>query len=117
MTALRLLARDVISAEQLAEVRRRSSWKGIALIVHAWAMVLGAMALVTWWPNPLTFLLAVAIIGSRQLGFAILMHEGAHGGLAPNEKLNIASIGAGGKALRQRAVFEEVDAAVAVSPE
>jgi fatty acid desaturase len=89
MTALRLLARDIMSADELAEVRQRSSWKGVALIVHAWALMLGAVALVAWWPNPLTFLLAVAIIGSRQLGLAVLMHEGAHGGLAPDEKVNL----------------------------
>jgi fatty acid desaturase len=89
MTALRLLARDIMSAEQLAEVRQRSSWKGAALIAHAWALVLGSVALVAWWPNPLTFLFAVAIIGSRQLGFAVLMHEGAHGGLAADEKMNL----------------------------
>ena len=89
MTALRLLARDIMSADELAEVRRRSPWKGVALIAHAWVLIFGAIALVAWWPNPLTFLLAVIIIGSRQLGLAILMHEGAHGGLARDEKLNL----------------------------
>ena len=43
-----------------------------------------------WWPNPLTYLLAVGIIGSRQLGLAILMHDGAHGCLSPDEKTNLA---------------------------
>ena len=38
----------------------------------------------------MTYLLAVAIIGSRQLGLAILMHDGAHGALANDEKLNMA---------------------------
>jgi fatty acid desaturase len=59
------------------------------LIVHAWALILGSIALVAWWPNPLTFLLAVGIIGSRQLGLAILMHDGAHGCLSPDEKTNL----------------------------
>ena len=36
--------------------------KGIALIAHAWALIFGSIALVAWWPNPLTFLLAVGII-------------------------------------------------------
>jgi fatty acid desaturase len=89
MTALRLAARDIMSADDLAVVRERSSWKGIALIAHAWALMLGSMALFVWWPNPLTFVLAVLIIGSRQLGLAILMHEGAHGGLARDQKLNL----------------------------
>src|SRR5690606_4125335 len=32
--------------------------------------------------------LCVAVIGTRQLGLAILMHEAAHGGLSPNRGLN-----------------------------
>ena len=59
------------------------------MIAHAWGVILGAIALVAWWPNPLTFLLAVALIGSRQLGLAILMHEGAHGCFSTNQKLNM----------------------------
>ena len=57
--------------------------------MHAWALILGSIALVAWWPNPLTFLLAVGIIGSRQLGLAILMHDGAHGCLSADEKTNL----------------------------
>lgn len=89
MTALRIRARDFLSQEQLIAVRTRSSWKGIALIAHAWSLIAGSIALVAWWPNPLTFLFAVGVIGSRQLGLAILMHEGAHGCLSANEKLNL----------------------------
>src|SRR5262249_47028669 len=37
---------------------------------------------------PLTVLLALAVIGARQLGFAILMHEAAHRTLFPNRRLN-----------------------------
>src|ERR1700758_100 len=90
MTASRMRARDFLTEEQLIEVRRRSTWKGAALIVHAWALIAGAVALVAWWPNPATYLLAVAIIGSRQLGLAILMHDGAHGCLSADEKVNLA---------------------------
>ena len=89
MTVVRMLARDIMSADELASLRVRHTWKGIALIVHAWALIIGSVALVAWWPNPITYLLAVGIIGSRQLGLAILMHDGAHGCLADNEKLNL----------------------------
>jgi fatty acid desaturase len=37
---------------------------------------------------PITIPLAVAIIGARQLGLAILMHDAAHGALHPNLKVN-----------------------------
>ena len=90
MTALRMRARDFLTDDQLAEVRQRATWKGAALIAHAWALIIAAIALVAWWPNPLTYVFAVAIIGSRQLGLAILMHDGAHGCLSPDEKTNLA---------------------------
>ena len=90
MTALRIRARDLMTDQELAEVRTRSTWKSVALIAHAWTLILGSIAMVAVWPNPFTFVLAVAIIGSRQLGLAILMHDGAHGCLANGEKLNMA---------------------------
>jgi len=90
MTALRIRARDVLTEEQLVAVRQRKTWKGIALIAHAWALIFAAIALVAVWPNPFTYLLAVAIIGSRQLGLSILMHDGAHGCLAADERINLA---------------------------
>ncbi|MDR3467923.1 MAG: fatty acid desaturase family protein [Xanthobacteraceae bacterium] len=89
MTAPRIRARDFMTDAELIEVRTRSSWKGAALIAHAWVVIAAAIAMVVVWPNPLTFLLAVAVIGSRQLGLAILMHDGAHGCLAADEALNM----------------------------
>ena len=89
MTVLRMRARDIMSDQELIEVRTRFTWKSIALIAHAWTLITGSIALVAIWPNPFTFLLAVAIIGSRQLGLAILMHDGAHGCLSSSEKLNM----------------------------
>jgi fatty acid desaturase len=89
MTALRMRARDFLSEDELVEVRERWTWKGAALIAHAWLLIIAAVALVAWWPNPLTYLLAVGIIGSRQLGLNILMHDGAHGCLSPDEKTNL----------------------------
>jgi fatty acid desaturase len=85
----RIPARELVSQEELALLRERVEWKGIALIAHAWAVVFGSIALVAIVPNPLTYLLAVILIGSRQLGLAILMHDGAHGCLSRNEKRNL----------------------------
>ncbi len=90
-TALhRVAARDLVTPDQLGELRERVEWKGIVLIVHAWAVILGSVALVAMIPNPLTYILAVMLIGSRQLGLAILMHEGAHRCFSRNETRNMA---------------------------
>ena len=48
MTALRMRARDVLSEDELIAVRERFTWKGVAMIVHAWALISGAIALVAW---------------------------------------------------------------------
>jgi len=88
--ARRIPGRELLTEAQIAEVRERSPWRGIGMIAHAWAVILGAMALAILWPNPLTVLLAIIVIGSRQLGLAILMHDGAHGAFVRNERLNLA---------------------------
>jgi fatty acid desaturase len=51
-------------------------------------LILAAGAMFVLWPNPLTFVLAVMLIGARQLGLAILMHDAAHGALHPNQRVN-----------------------------
>jgi len=87
---LRIAARELVTPDQLAELRERVEWKGLFLIAHAWAVILAAMALVTVFPNPVTYILAVMLIGSRQLGLAILMHEGAHRCFSRSENRNTA---------------------------
>ena len=52
------------------------------------ADLFGAITLVALYPNPLTFAAAIMLIGSRQLGLAILMHDGAHGCLSRNDTRN-----------------------------
>lgn len=86
----RIPAKAFITEAQLADVRTRNPWRGLGMIAHAWAVIGAAMALAIVWPNPLTILLAIMLIGSRQLGLAILMHEGAHGLIVPDEKANLA---------------------------
>jgi len=85
----RIPARELLAPAELAQLRERVAWKGIALIAHAWGVILGSIALVAIFPNPLTYLVAVVLIGSRQLGLAILMHDGAHGCLSRDEKRNL----------------------------
>ena len=61
---------------------------GPLLVLHCWAVIIAAGAMFILWPNAFTYLLAVMLIGARQLGLAILMHEAAHGLLSKNRKLN-----------------------------
>ncbi|MBN8606513.1 MAG: fatty acid desaturase family protein [Caulobacterales bacterium] len=84
----RIDPKDVFSPEEWARVSAKSSWRGLALVACAWGLIIAAGAMFVMWPNPLTYLLAVMLIGARQLGLAILMHDAAHGALHPNTKIN-----------------------------
>src|SRR5215475_12421385 len=86
----RVPARELVTPEQLARLRHPVEWRSIGLIAHAWTVILGAIVLVAIFPNPLVYFLAVMLIGSRQLGLAILMHEGAHRCFSRNESHNMA---------------------------
>ena len=77
-----------LSPEQDAYLRERSDWMGAYLVLHAWGVIALAMAFFIAWPNPLSFIVAVVVIGGRQLGLAILMHDAAHRALFKNTRLN-----------------------------
>jgi fatty acid desaturase len=84
----RIDPKTVFTPEEWRRLTLRSSWRGLWLVAHAWGTIAVCIALVTLWPNPLTWLVAVMVIGTRQLGLAILMHEAAHGGLCANKAIN-----------------------------
>jgi fatty acid desaturase len=84
--AARVDPREFFTPEEWGPLTARSVWKGVALVAHAWGVIaLAAAAAVLW---PVLIPLAVMIVGARQLGLAILMHEAAHGGLHPNARVN-----------------------------
>lgn len=84
----RIDPKDVFTPEEWARVSAKSSWRGLALVACAWGLIIAAGAMFIFWPNPFTYILAVMLIGARQLGLAILMHDAAHGALHPNTKIN-----------------------------
>jgi fatty acid desaturase len=73
------------------EVRRllamRDVWSWWALLVD-WGIVFAAFALVAAWPNPLTIVAALFVIGARQLGLAVVMHDASHRAFFHNRRLN-----------------------------
>ncbi len=78
-TAKRIKPLDVFTADQWREVQARSDWLGLGMVLHVWAVIFGMIALAVW--QPWFIPIAIPVIGARQLGLAVLMHEAAHGGL------------------------------------
>jgi len=84
--APRLAPSALFTPEEWAPFQARSPWTGPLLIAHCWGVI--ALAVFAGVLIPWLIPLCVAVIGTRQLGLAILMHEAAHGGLSKNLKLN-----------------------------
>jgi fatty acid desaturase len=82
----RINPKDFFTADEWAGLSEHSSWKGLLLVAHCWAVIGLAFAIGVVWP--VTIPLAVMIIGARQLGLAILMHDAAHRALHPNPTIN-----------------------------
>jgi fatty acid desaturase len=80
--------RDVLSRAEVRDLLQMDDRRAWLSLLTNWALVAGAFALVAWWPNPLTVVVALLVIGARQLGFAILMHEAAHRTLFRNRRWN-----------------------------
>ena len=53
-----------------------------------WAIIVGALGVAHLFSNPLTWLLALLIIGNRQHALAILGHDGTHFTLSHHRRLN-----------------------------
>jgi fatty acid desaturase len=74
--------------DEIKELLEMRDWRSWLTIATNWALVGLSFAMVAIWPNPLTVLLAIAIIGGRQLGMAVIMHDASHRSLFSNHKIN-----------------------------
>jgi fatty acid desaturase len=74
--------------QEIQELLRVESWRGWLSIAIDWGIVAGALALVAAWPNPLSVVVALVLIGGRQLGLAVMMHEAAHRTLLRDRRWN-----------------------------
>lgn len=77
-----------LSREEIDGLLRVQDLRGWFSVALDWGLIAAAFALAHQWPNPLTVVLALFVIGGRQLGLAILMHEAAHRTLLRDRRWN-----------------------------
>lgn len=70
---------DVLTAEEMKPFMVRSDARAWLMLVLNFAMMAAAFALAALWPNPLSIVACVLILGGRQLGMAIVYHDASHG--------------------------------------
>jgi fatty acid desaturase len=79
---------DYLNSEELKYFTERSDLHGAWLVLFNWLSIGAIFATVATWTNPLTIVLAIALLGGRQLGLAVLMHEAGHKLLFRSQRLN-----------------------------
>lgn len=85
---------DIFTTAEWKRLTRISPLRGYWLTLHGWllvALAAGGAALLwewSWIAGAIAAPVAIALVGGRQLGLSILMHDGAHGLLHPRRKIN-----------------------------
>ena len=69
---------DYLDNNAIDYFTRKNNWRALQLLVWNWLSIAAILMAVYYWTNPLTVLLAIALLGGRQLGLAVLMHECGH---------------------------------------
>jgi fatty acid desaturase len=80
--------RSSFSRDEIAALLDMQDWRSWLSVGTNWGLVFASFAAVAWWPNPLTVVAALFVIGARQLGCAVLMHEAAHRSLFSSRRVN-----------------------------
>ena len=82
-------AGDFLSKEEIQSFKKRSDIAGAWVVFFNWVLIAAIFAGAIYWSNPLTWVVAVVLLGGRQLGLAVLMHEAGHKTLFKTDRLNI----------------------------
>jgi fatty acid desaturase len=80
--------REVLTLAERKVLLEMNPLRAWGTILVNWLIIFASMAMVAWMPNPLTIVLALVLIGTRQLGLAVVMHEAAHRTMFKNRSLN-----------------------------
>lgn len=79
---------ELFSRDEIKQLTEKSDLWGAWAVFSVWAVIAGCFAVLALFPNPLTFMLVVIVLGGRQLALAILSHEAAHRSLFRTPILN-----------------------------
>ncbi len=80
--------KELFTPQELAEISERSDLHAWWLVVWNYATVAATFALMALWPNPVTVVVGLVVLGGRQLGFGVLTHECGHGTLFRTRRTN-----------------------------
>lgn len=69
---------NYLKPEELKTLTTRNDWRGAWVVLKNWLMTALIFAVVAIWTNPFSIVLAIILLGGRQLNLAIIMHDAGH---------------------------------------
>ena len=79
---------QILSKEELNQVRNKSNFRALSMLTINWLAIIGIFAIFIVWPSPLSFIICTVLLGGRQLGLGVLVHECAHSAFFKDQKVN-----------------------------
>lgn len=98
-------AQDYLSKDDIQQLTQKSDAKAAWMVFCNWAIIIAAFAISYQWPNPVSFMISILLLGGRQLGLSVLVHECGHRSLFATRHLNETC----GNWLAGYAVFLDMD--------
>ena len=83
-----MYTKDLLTQEEIKQYSQRSNWAALRVVGVTWGSIAAIFAMVAVWPNVITVVLAILLLGGRQLGLAVIMHDGGHGTLFTRWSIN-----------------------------
>ena len=79
---------DILSKEDIRALRTPSNTRAMSILVTNWLLIALAFSLFIVWSNPLTFIAGTILLGGRQLGLGVILHDCSHNSFLSSLKLN-----------------------------
>ncbi|MGV0034538.1 MAG: fatty acid desaturase family protein [Candidatus Azotimanducaceae bacterium WSBS_2022_MAG_OTU7] len=79
---------ELLAPEELARITRKDDLKAACIVLFDWSMIIGLFVLAAAFPNPVTILFAILLLGGRQMALGVLVHETGHKSFFTSQKVN-----------------------------
>ena len=83
-----LKASDYLTREERKQLMQKNDWKAAYEVLFTWSLITFAFALVYFYTNIFTIIIALFILGGRQLACSVIMHDTGHKAMFTNSKVN-----------------------------
>jgi len=81
-------AKKYLTKDEISLLMKKSDWKALWEVFQTWAWIAMAFLLAGLFPNPLTIVIVLFILGGKQLALAIIMHDASHRALFKSRAIN-----------------------------